>query len=123
MSHSPIGGRFRRGYLRQTETQPFPDLSLEFASSEHKLCDSMRLSYVVLATVVALAASTEAVATADIEGHRFLRVHKHANAAATEERGLPMAARIKEKIFKLQMKMAMPGIKKILEGVLKDLFK
>ncbi|KAG3113274.1 hypothetical protein PI125_g7479 [Phytophthora idaei] len=89
----------------------------------------MRLSYVVLATVLVLAASTEAVVTTTnsvnpaIEDHRFLRVQKNVGTAADEERGLPKAAEIKEKIVKLNLKIAMPGIKKVLAGIVKDLLK
>ncbi|KAG6969235.1 hypothetical protein JG688_00005380 [Phytophthora aleatoria] len=62
----------------------------------------MRISYVVLATVLVLAASTEAVVTTTnsvnpaIEDHRFLRVQKN---------------------------IAMPGIKKVLAGIVYDLLK
>ncbi|ETP34600.1 hypothetical protein F442_17082 [Phytophthora nicotianae P10297] len=59
----------------------------------------------------------------NIEDRRFLRAHKSAVTAADEERGLPTAAGIKEKFFKLKMKIAMPDIKKVLENVVSGIFK
>ncbi|EEY60581.1 secreted RxLR effector peptide protein, putative [Phytophthora infestans T30-4] len=99
----------------------------------------MHLSYVVLVAIVALSASTEVTRTAlansvqtktstislyspTTESYRFLRARKNEDAS-DEERGISNVARIKEKIFKLKMKIAMPSIKKVLAGVVGDLFK
>ncbi|POM73312.1 Putative RxLR effector [Phytophthora palmivora] len=94
----------------------------------------MRLSYVVFASVLSLVASTEGAAIAGnfipaktssdfnpiVEDHRFLRTHE---TAVTEERGLPTTSRLKEKLFKLQLKIAMPSIKKVLTNVIEGIFK
>ncbi|EGZ16623.1 hypothetical protein PHYSODRAFT_285815 [Phytophthora sojae] len=101
----------------------------------------MRLSSVVLATIVTLLASTNAVEVKNsidslnvagpaVGEQRFLRVHKgHASTqnkelALTEERAMLTAVtKVKDKLFKLKMKIAMPSIKKLLEGVVKDILK
>jgi hypothetical protein len=99
----------------------------------------MRLSNVVLAALVTLVASTEAVAASGtsvqaktfIEPHgavdpvpddrRFLRIH--GVDPATEERALLGAGaveKMKQKLFKLKMKLAMPRIKKAVTNFLTD---
>ncbi|KAF4325078.1 hypothetical protein G195_001491 [Phytophthora kernoviae 00238/432] len=94
---------------------------------------AMRLLNVVLVAVVALIviagivqaktpdAALSAIDTGVNNDHRLLRIHKsttHVDSVAAEERGL---ASLKAKLFKFQLKIAMPSIKKSLEEVVKSL--
>ncbi|KAJ8577440.1 hypothetical protein ON010_g1767 [Phytophthora cinnamomi] len=104
----------------------------------------------ILATVVTLLTSTNAVVTAgtsvkikasidslNVVGatsgeQRLLRIHKSDSStqiaksgglALTEERTLPAVTKMKQKIFRLKMKVVMPSIKKILQDVVESLIK
>ncbi|KAE9025563.1 hypothetical protein PF005_g3686, partial [Phytophthora fragariae] len=86
--------------------------------------------YTLLASVNAFENSKNSVGALNVDGpsvgeRRFLRgkVIKNDDLALSEERAQPVVTKMKAKLFKLKMKIAMPGIKKVLQNVVEGLLK